>query len=108
MRCLMCGAEMILMKMVKDETMMVSGFEHHTYMCSVCNDIERRFVFNKHSREPATEAALTLQGTLHGTSANKHGREPATETALTLQGTLDGTAAAQGFLKRALTKVRGK
>jgi hypothetical protein len=52
MRCIMCGAEMILMKVVKDETMMVSGFEHHTYMCSVCNDIEQRFVFNKHVENP--------------------------------------------------------
>ena len=47
MRCLLCRGEMILISVVRDETMMVPGFEHHTYVCSACNDIERRFVFNK-------------------------------------------------------------
>ena len=57
MRCLSCGAEMILMKVVEDETMMVRGFERHTYMCSGCADIERRFVFNKHHSEREFGAA---------------------------------------------------
>lgn len=47
MRCLTCGAEMNLMKVVVDNTMMVPGFERHTFMCSGCYGIERRFVFNK-------------------------------------------------------------
>ena len=57
MRCLSCNAEMILIKVVKDETLMARGFEHHTYMCSACADIERRFVFNKHDSEPELGAA---------------------------------------------------
>jgi hypothetical protein len=41
-----CGAEMVLMNAVRDDTMAVAGFEHHTLQCSSCNDIERRLVFN--------------------------------------------------------------
>jgi hypothetical protein len=45
---------MALMNVTEDETMSVSGFAHHTYMCSVCSDIERRLVFNKHPKEQDT------------------------------------------------------
>jgi hypothetical protein len=48
MRCLACGAEMVLMNVVPDDTMAVAGFEHHTFMCSGCDDVERRLIFNKH------------------------------------------------------------
>ena len=48
---------MILIKVVEDETMMVRGFERHTYMCSACADIERRFVFNKHDSEGELDVA---------------------------------------------------
>ena len=59
MRCMIFGAEMTLIGVVEDDTFnLVRGFEHHTYMCSKCGDIERRFVFNEHSKERDTEAAL--------------------------------------------------
>jgi hypothetical protein len=45
MRCLACGAEMHLMHVVQDDTMPVPGYEHRTFMCSACGDIERRLVF---------------------------------------------------------------
>jgi hypothetical protein len=45
MRCLACGAEMRLERVAGDDTMPVSGFEHHTFVCSACGDIERRLVF---------------------------------------------------------------
>jgi len=48
MRCMICGTEMTLVSVVADETMMVRGFEHHTYMCASCADVEKRFVFKKH------------------------------------------------------------
>jgi hypothetical protein len=35
---------MILTNVAQGETMAVPGFEHHTFMCSECQDIERRFV----------------------------------------------------------------
>ena len=58
---MICGAEMTLIGVVEDDTFrLVRGFEHHTYMCSKCGDIERRFVFNKHSKEPNTEAVPIL------------------------------------------------
>src|SRR5262249_9189153 len=45
MRCLLCDAEMILVNVVQDDTMAVTGFEHRTFMCSSCHDVERRLVF---------------------------------------------------------------
>jgi hypothetical protein len=51
MRCFVCSAEMILVGVAQDQTMAVSGFEHHTFMCSECRDIERRLVFMKNGRE---------------------------------------------------------
>ena len=47
MRCMACGAEMILMKVVQDDTTSVLGFERHTFMCSACHDVERRLMFTK-------------------------------------------------------------
>ena len=51
MRCMACGAEMILVKVIADETMPVPGFQRHAYMCSLCHDTEQRLVFNKHGQE---------------------------------------------------------
>jgi hypothetical protein len=36
---------MRLMQAVPDDTMMVAGYEHQTWQCSSCNDIERRLAF---------------------------------------------------------------
>jgi hypothetical protein len=48
MQCLACGAEMHLEQVVADGTMPIPGFEHHTFVCPACGDVERRRVFNKH------------------------------------------------------------
>jgi hypothetical protein len=45
MRCLMCDAEMILIKALADESVGVPGFERHTLQCSCCGDVEERLVF---------------------------------------------------------------
>ena len=42
---------MILMNVVQDETMDVPGFEHQTFKCSECEDVERRLVFTKQDRD---------------------------------------------------------
>jgi hypothetical protein len=55
MRCMACGAEMILMNVVRDDTMAVLGFEHHTFRCSECHDVDRRLVFTKHGRQDDAE-----------------------------------------------------
>jgi hypothetical protein len=33
MRCMACGAEMILMNVVQDDTMAVPAFERRTFVC---------------------------------------------------------------------------
>ena len=55
MRCLACGADMNLIDVVQDETIAVPGFEHHTFTCSGCGDVERRLAFRavgENSGEP--------------------------------------------------------
>jgi len=47
MRCMACGAEMRLMQSVPDETMMVPGYEHQTWACSGCDEVERRLMFTR-------------------------------------------------------------
>jgi hypothetical protein len=43
----MCYAEMTLVMATPDDTMPVAGFEHHTFMCSRCGDVETRLTFAK-------------------------------------------------------------
>jgi hypothetical protein len=45
MLCLACGAEMRLVQVAKDTTMLVSGYEHHTWQCSGCSTVEQRMTF---------------------------------------------------------------
>ncbi len=47
MQCLGCGAKMLLMEVVPDDTSKVSGFECRIFKCSVCPQIARRFVFSR-------------------------------------------------------------
>ena len=89
MRCMSCGAEMILVNVVEDETMMVRGFERHTYMCSACSDVERRFVFNKPNRQHETGIAPILAASPIAPPS-------------TVQ---DQRTAPQHLLKRLLTKI---
>jgi hypothetical protein len=52
MRCIECGAEMRMLKVARDDTMMVSGYEHHTLECAGCHKVERRLVFSRAKRSP--------------------------------------------------------
>ena len=45
---------MIPTNVVQHETMAVPGFEHQTFMCSECQDVERRLVFIKHDCDADT------------------------------------------------------
>jgi hypothetical protein len=127
MRCMACGGEMILMNVVKDDTMEVPGFEHHTFTCSECRDIERRLVFTKHSREgdaepapvqaaPLIAPASTVQDEQVAPSVlTKHSREGDTEPApvqaappIALASTVqDEQVARSGVLSRVVAKIRG-
>ena len=60
MRCLACGAEMRLIQVARDETMMVSGYEHHALQCPACGEVERRMVFNSGEPSRAAELRRTL------------------------------------------------
>ena len=85
MRCMACGAEMILLKVIADETMPVPGFQRHAYMCSLCHDTEQRLFFKKHAQQRELE---TVPAPV----------EPAS-TVLNLR------AAAKGFLEPVLAKL---
>ena len=52
MRCVPCGAEMRLVQVVGDDTMMVVGYEHHIFECSGCREVERRLTFDRTRRSP--------------------------------------------------------
>lgn len=45
MRCLVCNAEMVLMEAVQADPTTLPGFEHRTFLCCACHDIERRLVY---------------------------------------------------------------
>jgi hypothetical protein len=97
MRCMACGAEMNLMKAVPDDTMAVAGFEHHTFMCSSCDDIERRLIFTPPGEPSAAEpmlppAAMPLHGAPPISPVPAEGNEH--------------VPTAPGILRRVLTKLR--
>jgi hypothetical protein len=58
MRCITCGERMRLVERVPDNTMFVSGYEHHTSECLSCGETERRLVFRR-SDEPLPEEPPT-------------------------------------------------
>jgi hypothetical protein len=61
MQCLSCGAQMRLEQVAGDDSVPVAGFEHHTFRCSACGDVERRRVFNKQAgRTPAAPVATPV------------------------------------------------
>jgi hypothetical protein len=43
---------MHLVRVARDETMMVPGYEHHTFECSACGEVERRLIFTRTGRPP--------------------------------------------------------
>jgi hypothetical protein len=55
MDCMACGAEMVLMNVVQDDTIIVPGFEQRTFICCECQEEERRLVFTKRGGEGDTE-----------------------------------------------------
>ena len=92
MRCLACNAEMILRKVVQDDTMAVPGFEHHTFMCSACHDVEQHLVFTRHGRESDTEPMPVHTA-------------PPIAPASAAQ---DERIATPGFFGRVVAKIRGR
>jgi hypothetical protein len=56
MRCIACGAEMHVVRVERDDTMMVPGYERQTLQCRSCNEVERRLVFSGESGSRPAEA----------------------------------------------------
>ena len=98
MRCMACGSEMVLMQSVRDETMPVPGFEHHTFMCSDCQDVEQRLVFVKPSEQVDPEPV-----TLNAAPSIAPAAVPEPVAAVE-----DEPAAAPGILMRVFSKLRGR
>ncbi len=72
-RCMACGEEMVLVKVIEDVAMPVSGFQRHAYMCSTCNETEQRLVFNKGAEERETETAAPEPGSVEQPTSISHG-----------------------------------
>ena len=49
---------MVLIRAVADTTILVPGYEHQDWQCSICLDIEHRFVFTRRKRVPQPTAEL--------------------------------------------------
>src|SRR6516225_1197176 len=64
MLCLDCGAEMHLVQVTKDTTMLVSGYEHHTWQCSGCSATEQRMTFTREKTSTQTVPAELTQTAL--------------------------------------------
>ena len=92
MRCIACGAELILTNVVPDNTVTVRGVEHHTFICSGCHVTERRLVFIKDGRE-ADGPPLSMQ-------AAQRIKRP-----LPVQ---DEHVAAPGLFGRVMARIRGQ
>ena len=89
---------MVLMQAVRDETMAVPGFEHHTFMCSDCHDTEQRLVFVKPT-DQADPEPVTLN------TAPSISPAAAVEPAAPVE---DEPAATPGILMRVFAKLRGR
>jgi hypothetical protein len=90
MRCMACGAEMTLVNVAHDDTMAVPGFEHQTFVCPECQDVEQRLVFTKQDSDGHTEAMPERTA-------------PVVVPASTAQ---DEHVAASGFLTRAMAPAQ--
>jgi hypothetical protein len=64
---MLCGEEMRLVRAVRDEAMLVPGFEHHILSCPSCHDEETRLVFIEQSAplSPSTATGEIEAALLH-------------------------------------------
>jgi len=99
MRCMACGAEMILMNVIQDETMPVPGFEHRTFMCSECHDVERRLAFIPHAERRQDPVQEPIQVPLP-----VHAAPPLVPAESAYEGTI--AAPVPGLLRRVVARLR--
>jgi hypothetical protein len=111
MRCMACGTEMILMNVVQDDTMAVPGFEHHTFKCSECHDVERRLVFTKHGREGDPEPMpVHVAPSIAGEQSDNEQPMPLVNapSVAPVSPVLNERAVSLSLLKRVVARVRGR
>jgi hypothetical protein len=95
MLCTACGGELILTKVVPDETVAVPRVEQHTFVCSKCHLTERKVVFTKHGREDDSQPMpmpMSMQA-----AHIKH-----------LAAMQEVDSAAQNLLGRVIARIRGQ
>jgi hypothetical protein len=85
MRCLACGAEMNLVKVTRDDTMMVPGYEDQTLECSGCHQVEQRRIFRSESVAPSAEPAPTEPPSIEPPSSEPPSSEPPSSEALSTE-----------------------
>lgn len=118
---------MLLMHTVQDDTMAVSGFQHQTFMCSSCHDVERRLVFAKQdertgakgqtTKAAETTAAIETAAPVETGVTGQTGADPVSEDAapsISPLAALPSVAADQvertgaaGVLRRVFARLRG-
>jgi hypothetical protein len=96
MQCLACGAKMLLMEVVLDDTTKGPAFERHSFKCSACPQIARRLVFSR-AKMPVTHLPVITTPTnnlWNGCVAAPSTWEKAVETLRSRQTDLKEKAAA--------------
>jgi hypothetical protein len=61
MKCFVCGSEMRLDPIAGEESVSVSGFEHRSFRCSSCGDVEQRLVFRAERDADTASPAPSIQ-----------------------------------------------
>jgi hypothetical protein len=108
MRCMLCDAEMILIKTVQDDTMPVPGFERRTFRCPACQDVERHLAFVKPGQEgdsepmPVPSAPPSSEGQIDNDPLLLVHAAPSTAPA---SERLDERPAARGLFRRVVARV---
>jgi hypothetical protein len=71
-RCLTCDAQMQLVEVIDDTTVLVSGYNRQMWCCWSCGDVERRMVFAR-AKTVASNVPMT---THRDESTTKDGPHP--------------------------------
>lgn len=109
---------MLLMQTVQDDTMAVAGFEHRTFMCSGCHDVESRLVFARPVEQTGsavpehTAPPIAPATTIEPAASRPAAIDPPSSSAATIEPPISPTAMvehddAPGILRRMLAKLRG-
>jgi hypothetical protein len=109
---MVCGAEMILIKVVPDDTMMVPGFERRSFMCSTCHDVEQHLAFVRPGRESDTEPMPVPSAPPVLSGQRDDEPIPSADTAASAAPASaaqdERTVAPPGLLKRVVARMRGR